>query len=709
MKAGKLNWRFDASTFMLLGRGLITDRITAIYELVKNCYDANATTVEVEFIKVSKRSVRSTIVVRDNGHGMSLEDIRDKWLVVGTSSKRKKSTTPAPFKRRYIGEKGVGRFATDKLGEHLLIKTKRKVDKETLSVTINWKKYEQLANKNTAGKNPQLLLFTDLENEYAFIESDKTFSEGHGTELTISMLHEAWDREMLLRLDNQLGRILPPFANAETDFQIYLSALELKYPKQLVASKPIEEMATYEAFVPYDYEKRKQGILSFNKDKEKFEIKYENTKAFGPVTIDLYYFDVEAQKRFKREYQNTDNYIEGFKVYRDGVICTPFAEYETVLDKRRDILGIDKRRYNAAFDKMETRQFVGIVHITKNGNPNITDATNRQDFVDNKEYRLFKEFLVKQLDEFSQYRLAKRVEQKERVQSNLRRATADVKDISRTLNQIVRQRPELKAVLAPTIAKAKQVTTTVTEGVKVTQNSEKEHLRKEALYLSLMSMQDFASELAHGIRFAIAPIKHAAEYIIEFYPKPAYAKKVLHYADLIFQQTEKVGSLVDFMLSYTQTDLQESEFFVKDMLDSVLGGAYSLTFEREGIDVRLDIKDNIQLIGKRKFIEDVMTNLISNSRKALKDEGDKRILCESYADVDKIHIIFSDNGSGVDPEIADNMFDMFQTTTAEEGGAGLGLFIAKSRMTALNGTIELIPSVFSPKGASFKLTLPLKK
>ena len=701
--AGKLKWRFDASTFMLLGRGLITDRITAIYELVKNCYDANATTVEVEFSNIAKRGPQSTIVVRDNGVGMSLADIRDKWLVVGTSSKRKNPLSPPPFNRRYIGEKGVGRFATDKLGEHLRIKTRRAEDSKTLAVTINWGEYEQQAT------NKQQLLFTELENEYKYLERDKTFDDGHGTELIITMLHETWDRDMLLRLDNQLGRILPPIKDAALSFDIYLSAPELAYDRQLVAPKPIEQLATKHVSVPYDKKRHKQGILRFNKLTDNFEIEYVNTEIFGPVTMDLYYFDQEAQKKFKSLYKNTENYVEGAKIYRDGVICTPFAEYESVLDNRRDILGIDKRRYREAFDKLSTREFIGIINITKDGNPKIIDATNRQDFVDNPEYRRLKEFIIEQLDELVKYRLAKREDNKERVQNNLRRASADVMDISRTLNQIVRQRPELKTVLAPTIAKAKQVTEKVTEGAKVSQESEREFLRKEALYLSLMSMQDFASELAHGIRFAIAPIKHAAEYIIEFYPNPAYEKKVLRYAKLIYKQTEKVSSLVNFMLSYAQVDVQDSEFFVKDLLQSVLGGAYSVMFEHEGIKVELDIKDNIQLIGKRKFLEDVLSNLVSNAVKALKNESNKKILCESYADDDRLNIIFSDNGTGVDKKVAGNMFEMFKTTTAEEGGAGLGLFIAKTRMNALNGSIELVPSVFSPKGASFRLSLPLKK
>lgn len=50
-----LRWRFDVNTFRLLGRELITDRVTAVFELVKNCYDANATSVTVDLINVSSK------------------------------------------------------------------------------------------------------------------------------------------------------------------------------------------------------------------------------------------------------------------------------------------------------------------------------------------------------------------------------------------------------------------------------------------------------------------------------------------------------------------------------------------------------------------------------------------------------------------------------------------------------------------------------
>ena len=138
-----LRWRFDVNTFRLLGRELITDRVTAVFELVKNCYDANATSVTVDLVNVSsKKKEDRKIIISDNGIGMSFVDIRDKWMVVGTNSKRTKPFSDPPFNRKLVGEKGVGRFAVDKLGERLVIHTKQVDEKDWLDVTINWDEYE---------------------------------------------------------------------------------------------------------------------------------------------------------------------------------------------------------------------------------------------------------------------------------------------------------------------------------------------------------------------------------------------------------------------------------------------------------------------------------------------------------------------------------------------------------------------------------------
>ena len=61
-QSNKLKWRFDVNTFRLLGRDLITDRITALFELVKNAYDANADNVTIQFINVGSRNDHSKII-----------------------------------------------------------------------------------------------------------------------------------------------------------------------------------------------------------------------------------------------------------------------------------------------------------------------------------------------------------------------------------------------------------------------------------------------------------------------------------------------------------------------------------------------------------------------------------------------------------------------------------------------------------------------
>ena len=68
-----LRFKFDVSTFRLLGRELITDRITALFELVKNCYDANAEKVDVTFENLNPLSNQSRIIIEDNLSGWFLD------------------------------------------------------------------------------------------------------------------------------------------------------------------------------------------------------------------------------------------------------------------------------------------------------------------------------------------------------------------------------------------------------------------------------------------------------------------------------------------------------------------------------------------------------------------------------------------------------------------------------------------------------------
>ena len=163
-----LKWRFDVSTFRLIGRDLITDRVTALFELVKNCYDANASEATIIFNNVGlDKKGESSIYIKDDGIGMSFTDIKDKWMVIGTSNKRSNPYSPEPFSRKCVGEKGIGRFAVDKLGDKVNIITKQKKGKQWLNVEIDWEAYYKQSFESN-----EIKLFTDIENHYEYYDSE---------------------------------------------------------------------------------------------------------------------------------------------------------------------------------------------------------------------------------------------------------------------------------------------------------------------------------------------------------------------------------------------------------------------------------------------------------------------------------------------------------------------------------------------------------
>ena len=117
---------FDVSTGLkrVLGRELITDDEVAIFELVKNSFDAGADTVNLYFGDAN-------VVVADNGSGMSYDDLTNKWLFVAYSSKRENGSGKdfrdvAAERRNFAGSKGIGRFSSDRLGQQIILQTRPK-------------------------------------------------------------------------------------------------------------------------------------------------------------------------------------------------------------------------------------------------------------------------------------------------------------------------------------------------------------------------------------------------------------------------------------------------------------------------------------------------------------------------------------------------------------------------------------------------------
>ena len=163
------------------------------------------------------------------------------------------------------------------------------------------------------------------------------------------------------------------------------------------------------------------------------------------------------------------------------------------------------------------------------------------------------------------------------------------------------------------------------------------------------------------------------------------------------------------MLSYARAGSDFETFGVFGMINYLFKDVYKERLEREGIKTILEYTQELSVTHNRKFFEDIFENLLSNSVKALRRiTGEKIIKCTGNVEAERMSIRFSDNGCGIPKDEWETIFEIFKTTTQNEGGAGIGLFTVKKRVEALNGDIRVVEPEFPEHGATFLITLPFK-
>ncbi len=712
-KQDTLQFKFDISTFKLLGRELITDKITALVELVKNCYDANAENVWISFIN-SQDLKKGKIIIKDDGIGMNVNEIRNKWMIIGTNSKRENSFSPEPYSRKYVGEKGVGRFAVDKLGSKLVMTTKKATENETVVLTIDWREYEEKNKIQSLFSFDSIdkTYFTDVKNDY---EVKATEDNSHGTtlEMTFYNTEHIWTDLDIRRAEKELSRLLVPYAKLKYPFNICIKTNEnIGFEQIKVAS--LDKHATYHFHLDFDIENNTQQIVKFDKETGELKTIESEIEKFGGITLDFYYYDENAKRRFKDTYKNYT--IDGIKVYRDGLLATPSAEDSDDIKTQRDIFGLDKRRYGGFFDKVGNRDLIIIVQISKNNNPNIIDATNRQDFIENEQSKIFKDFIIRQIFEFEKSLKSdkKKVTTDTKIQlQDFRKDVKTVKDELKNIYQNIDKSKSadnvaLKPLLDILETQLDKISQTTSKAYRQIDQLQKEEIRKDNLYLSLMSLQNYSLEISHMVGIVIGKIKRNAEYIRDNITKPERIANNIRFASNIFTEMEKLDKGVRFLLSYADANKDFVEIDIKSLIEKLFTEHYKEILDFEGITPIIEIRNTIILLHNYKFFEDIFENLINNSIKALAGRENKIIKCSANIEDNKFIITFSDNGIGIEEEIQDRIFDMFFTTTLTQQGSGMGLYIVQTRLDSVKGSIELIEPEFET-GASFKITLPLNK
>ncbi|MDA8412491.1 MAG: ATP-binding protein [Desulfobacteraceae bacterium] len=199
-KPQNLHFITHADLKNIIGQDLINDDNIAVVELVKNGIDAGANLVSIHFAASG-----ASVIVEDDGSGMSMLDIKNKWLNIAYSEKKHSVMGD----RVLAGNKGVGRFACDRLGRKLDMFTRRSGG-PLLHLTVDWTAFENKVRlESTIQKvNITVAEVSDQDAE-AFLGRN---APEVGTMLAITDLRQEWSREKLTLLKRNLERFVNPIA-----------------------------------------------------------------------------------------------------------------------------------------------------------------------------------------------------------------------------------------------------------------------------------------------------------------------------------------------------------------------------------------------------------------------------------------------------------------------------------------------------------------
>ena len=386
---------------LTIGRDLIQDNYAAVVELVKNAYDADSPDVHIEFKALDDLS-RYSITISDHGHGMSTDDVINKWMVPSTSDKLDRRKSPSG--RTMQGSKGVGRYATSILGSNLFLETVTPLGEKT-TVYLEWEPFKKAQY---------------LDNVEIIVEREKT-SEPHGTRLTMEGGEEflsEWGEKQFDKLREELKKLKSPVSTifSENEFCIKLTV------KGFSGIDDTEEtIEPYPLFDIFDYKisgkikKNGKGILTYSSKKarnmieEKIPFDFEKDTGCGELDIDIRVYDRDPEaidfliKRGlsdksgkplgKNDAKRLLNTYNGIGVYRNGFRIRPLG------DPDFDWLELNKRRVDIPARCVGINQTIGYVQIQSQDQSGLIEKSARDGLRENRAFEQLKAVTEKALTE----------------------------------------------------------------------------------------------------------------------------------------------------------------------------------------------------------------------------------------------------------------------------------------------------------------------
>lgn len=694
-------FRPKAHILTLLGEELIKNPVMAIYELVKNSYDADAKKVDVIFRDIEDIE-NAAIIILDNGIGMTEDIVENVWLEPGTDFRKPinsdtgiRQIIKSPlFSRVPMGEKGVGRFAVHKLASKILLITRPLFflkDEETneilgtqvadyeIQLFINWKEFIQ--SKYLSDVPIKWKIKKDV-NSFRFKESS-------GTYIHLSGLKETWTRGMARQLKGQILTMLSPKVD-ENKFRINLSFsnkwlvdypsidkiiedapynitayldskfnLDFEYYFKLginqdIGDRVIKDNPKFNRNIKGDIRKLYEEYLN-SKEYEKHSIdelleefdKEEFSLSFGGLLFEFFSFDLDSisMKDYTYDQKATKDILgafAGIKVFKNDLRVYDYGE------PGNDWLGLDLKRVNNK-DWFSNNQNIGYVFLNSESSGGLIEKTNREGFINNETYQIFLLALEFILKEFKAFRSSDR----ERwLKYNKKATSVFFEDKVRDFKTII-ESPDFDS------------------------KEKRKLLLDEANRLEEKYEEDKKTLLIPaGVGMTASVALHEIEKLVPRMEETVKSEPFRK--DVITDQVEELKQYTDGIISVLRKG-GNKPIDLRNAVDQAFNN-YRIKLRDRKILYQIDFtEDFFSIKCDKRFFITILMNLIDNSIYWLDTmyKSDKVIYLKAFRRNSFIHIVVADNGPGFKDDISDLIRPFFSRKTE---GIGIGLYLIDTIM-----------------------------
>lgn len=670
---------FKASTNIknLIGKDLVTDQMTAVFELVKNSYDADATEVKIEFYDLQEGNGR--IVISDNGTGMDLEDIEKKWMVIGTESKKGFQYSER-FGRPINGDKGIGRFSVDRLGKKLSLNANKENLREGIIINFDWTVFENSYTELDQIKIPFKI--------YKLL--DKT---NHGLTLEISELRDDWTKANLSRLIKSLRQLKSPL-NIDDNFKITVHAPEYDIIFAEIKPYNLEEISSLFVKVEVPIGNIDKIFMSIIRDGIAYEEEHVNTYNFGPIKAVIYFFGQGDKKRFHSRLGVTVKDFGNIRLYMDSFRIYPYGE------SLNDWLDLDIRKAQGFARFFGSRDLVGYVQVYKNHNKCFIPTTNRQGLIENDSTKELRNFIIdypiKVLEKFFFKKPKNEIFQQSK--QNVENAVIELKKVA---SQVQKTSPQTARLIRHISGVVQQSQADQTEFVRNQEEllnvykrvASKEILLHEIIHQALIRIKNIKSLCSHGKRRLTNYNSELSSSLLDD------LAKTFEDIDIISNDAkEYLWQARNHLIRDKKKEYCDLKLFTEQVLLTFSG-----SFQEENIDFKLDISESIHYSIDKNDLQILIENFINNSLKSLRNISNRqrKIYIRIFQTPRHVIFIFKDNGVGIPEHLRDRIFDPFFTTTPD--GFGMGLAIVDEIVKGYNGELNL--ALNDDQGAEFHIKL----